>query len=78
MSIIFANTAWESWMPWPKDEIALYQLYCLLVTLAMALVCGTVTGFICKYCKLAIKKVNMPKNPTQADLDASVHFSDFS
>ena len=34
MAIIFANTAWESWMPWPKDEIALYQLYTLLVTLA--------------------------------------------
>jgi len=79
ISVIFAVTAWESWMPWPKDQIAYYQLASLGSTLAMALVCGAFTGYVCKYCKEIIKRVNaLPEHPTQADLDSSVHFNDGS
>merc|ERR1719440_586966 len=78
ISIVFAVTAWESWMPWPKDEIALYQFASLASTLGMALVCGFFTGYVCKFCKELVKKVNTPKDPTQNDLDNSIHFNDFS
>ena len=78
ISIIFAVTAWEPWMPWPKDKIAIYQFASLASTLGMALVCGFFTGYVCKFCKETIKKINTPKNPTQSDLDQSIHFNDFS
>ena len=78
ISCIFCVTAYEPWMSWPKDQIGLYQLGSLASTLGMAIITGFITGYICKFCKDLVKKINMPKNPTQADLDASVHFNDFS
>jgi len=78
ISCIFCVTAYEPWMNWPKDQIALYQFASLASTLGMAIITGFITGYICKFCKELIKSINTPKNPTQADLDASVHFNDFS
>jgi len=78
ISCIFCVTAWESWMPWPKDQIGFYQLASLGSTLTMALVTGCFTGFVVKLCKKMIKKISLPKNPTQTDIDNSVHFSDYT
>ena len=79
ISCVFCVTSYETWMPWPKDQIGLYQLASLASTLGMALVTGFLTGYVCKYVKELIKRVNaLPENPTQADLDSSVHFNDFS
>jgi len=79
LSVVFCVTSYESWMAWPKDQIAYYQLASLGSTLGMALVCGFFTGYVCKYCKEMIKRVNaLPAHPNKADLDASVHFNDGS
>jgi ammonium transporter Rh len=79
ISCIFCVTSFDAaYLAHTKDTIGLYQLASLASTLGMALVCGTFTGYICKFCKEMIKKINTPKNPTQSDLDNSVHFNDFS
>ena len=78
ISCIFCVTAWEPWMSWPKDQIGLYQFASLASTLGMAIVTGVFTGYVCKFCKNTIKKINAPKNATPTDLDNSVHFNDFS
>ena len=78
ISCIFCVTAWESWMPWPKDQIGYYQLASLASTLGMALVTGCFTGYVVKFCKKLIKKISTPQNPTQSDLDNSVHFNDYT